>query len=189
MINFSSSKGPHLAYWAENDKVHRDCRHHLPLRLVVVITFNGTDSIYRCPPGEPSNVRHSRHNFGHVGLGDDYVLDPDHDAGGDPAGLYPNRLVQKTQGAGRDYPAHPQKCHHPGGAPIGLQLPILVGGAVIMENIFNLPELGRFLVNALNERDYLMVSGINLFFATGVALLNLLIDLIFPYLDPRVRYE
>ena len=72
---------------------------------------------------------------------------------------------------------------------IGLQLPILVGGAVIMENIFNLPGIGRLLLSALDERDYPMVSGINLFFATGVVLLNLLIDLIYPYLDPRVRYE
>ena len=72
---------------------------------------------------------------------------------------------------------------------IGLQLPILVGGAVIMENIFNLPGLGRLMVFALNERDYPIVSGVNLFFATGVVLLNLLIDLIYPYLDPRVRYE
>ena len=72
---------------------------------------------------------------------------------------------------------------------IGLQLPILVGGAVIMENIFNLPGIGRLLVNALNDRDYPVVSGVNLFFATGVVLLNLLIDLIYPYLDPRVRYE
>ncbi len=58
-----------------------------------------------------------------------------------------------------------------------------------MENIFNLPGLGQLLVNALNDRDYPMVSGVNLFFATGVVLLNLLIDLIYPYLDPRVRYE
>ena len=72
---------------------------------------------------------------------------------------------------------------------IGLQLPILVGGAVIMENIFNLPGIGRLLVNALNNRDYPVVSGVNLFFATGVVLLNLFIDLIYPYLDPRVRYE
>ena len=72
---------------------------------------------------------------------------------------------------------------------IGLQLPILVGGAVIMEVIFNLPGIGRLLLIALDDRDYPMVSGINLFFATGVVLLNLLIDLIYPYLDPRVRYE
>ena len=72
---------------------------------------------------------------------------------------------------------------------IGLQLPILVGGAVIMENIFALPGLGRLMVTALTDRDYPLVSGVNLFFATGVVLLNLLIDLIYPYLDPRVRYE
>ncbi len=72
---------------------------------------------------------------------------------------------------------------------IGLQLPILVGGAVIMENIFNLPGLGRLLVVALEDRDYPVVSGVNLFFATGVVGFNLLIDLLYSYLDPRVRYE
>ena len=72
---------------------------------------------------------------------------------------------------------------------IGLQLPILVGGSVIMENIFNLPGLGRLLVTALEGRDYPMVSGVNLFFATAVVGFNLMIDLIYPYLDPRVRYE
>ncbi len=72
---------------------------------------------------------------------------------------------------------------------IGLQLPLLVGGAVIMENIFNLPGIGRLFLIALEDRDYPVVSGVNLFFATGVVLFNLLIDLIYPYLDPRVRYE
>jgi len=72
---------------------------------------------------------------------------------------------------------------------IGLQLPILVGGAVIMENIFNLPGLGRLMVTALNNRDYPVVSGVNMFFATGVVGFNLLIDLLYSYLDPRVRYE
>ena len=72
---------------------------------------------------------------------------------------------------------------------IGLQLPILVGGAVIMENIFNLPGLGRLLLNALNDRDYPMVSGINLFFATGVVGINLLIDVLYAVVDPRVRYD
>ena len=71
---------------------------------------------------------------------------------------------------------------------IGLQLPLLVGGAVIMENIFNLPGLGRLLLNALSDRDYPVVSGINLVFATAVVGINLMIDLLYPYLDPRVRY-
>jgi len=72
---------------------------------------------------------------------------------------------------------------------IGLQLPILVGGSVIMENIFNLPGLGRLLLDALTDRDYPVVSGINLFFATGVVGINLFIDLFYAFLDPRVRYE
>ena len=72
---------------------------------------------------------------------------------------------------------------------IGLQLPILVGGSVIMENIFNLPGLGRLMVNALSQRDYPLVSGVNLVFATAVVGVNLMIDLIYPYLDPRVRYS
>ena len=72
---------------------------------------------------------------------------------------------------------------------IGLQIPILVGGSVIMENIFNLPGLGRLMVTALEDRDYPVVSGVNLFFATMVMGINLLIDLIYPILDPRVRYK
>ena len=72
---------------------------------------------------------------------------------------------------------------------IGLQLPLLVGGSVIIENIFNLPGLGRLFLMALEGRDYTMVSAINLVLS-GVVMLNiLLIDLIYPYLDPRVRYE
>ena len=72
---------------------------------------------------------------------------------------------------------------------VGLQLPILVGGSVIMENIFNLPGLGRLMVHALSDRDYPVVSGINLFFATGVVGINLLIDLVYAVVDPRVRYD
>ena len=72
---------------------------------------------------------------------------------------------------------------------VGLQLPIVVGGAVIMENIFNLPGLGRLMLIALADRDYPVVSGINLFFGTAVLMFNLLIDIIYSYLDPRIRYR
>ena len=72
---------------------------------------------------------------------------------------------------------------------VGLQLPILVGGSVIMENIFNLPGLGRLMLSALTDRDYPLVSGINLFFGTAVVVINLMIDLLYGYLDPRVRYQ
>ena len=72
---------------------------------------------------------------------------------------------------------------------MGMSLPILVGGSVIIENIFNLPGLGRLMVVALNNRDYPVVSGINLFFAAVVIGVNLMIDLMYPFLDPRVRYK
>ncbi|MDE0026328.1 MAG: ABC transporter permease [Spirochaetaceae bacterium] len=72
---------------------------------------------------------------------------------------------------------------------IGLQLPILVGGAVIMENIFNLPGLGRLMLDALRDRDYPVVQGTNLFFGVAVLAINLLIDLVYAVLDPRVRYD
>ena len=72
---------------------------------------------------------------------------------------------------------------------IGMDLPTLVGGSVIMENIFNLPGMGRLFVTALAERDYPVVQGVNLFFATIIIGSVLLIDLIYPYLDPRIRYR
>ena len=71
---------------------------------------------------------------------------------------------------------------------VGMQLPILVGGSVIMENIFALPGLGRLMLNALENRDYPVVSGINLLFGSAVVVGNLLIDLAYAFLDPRIRY-
>ncbi len=72
---------------------------------------------------------------------------------------------------------------------IGLQVPILVGGSVIMENIFNLPGVGRLALIALNDRDFTMVAGVNLFFAGSVMGANLITDLFYAFLDPRVRYK
>ena len=72
---------------------------------------------------------------------------------------------------------------------VGMQLPILVGGSLIIENIFNLPGLGRLMLDALKDRDYPVVSAVNLFFATVVVVVNLLTDLLYASLDPRIRYE
>jgi len=72
---------------------------------------------------------------------------------------------------------------------IGYQLPVLVGGAVIVENIFSLPGLGRLLTNAVTERDYPVVSGCILIIAIVLVLINLLVDLSYGFLDPRVHYK
>ena len=72
---------------------------------------------------------------------------------------------------------------------VGASLPVMVGGAVIIEQIFALPGLGRLALDALQRRDYTLVSGINLVIATAVVLANLLVDLSYAFLDPRVRYR
>ncbi len=72
---------------------------------------------------------------------------------------------------------------------VGATLPIMIGGAVIMENIFALPGMGRLMTNSLLQRDYTVVSGVNLVFATAVIVANLLVDISYAYLDPRVRYR
>ncbi len=72
---------------------------------------------------------------------------------------------------------------------IGVMMPILVGGAVIIEQIFSLPGIGRLLLEALNRRDYPVISGINVVLAVVVLLINLVIDLTYAWLDPRVQYK
>ena len=70
---------------------------------------------------------------------------------------------------------------------IGLQIPILIGGTVIIEQIFMLPGMGRLIVQSLLLRDYPVVSGIMLFFSFGLMLINLAVDLTYGFLDPRIR--
>jgi peptide/nickel transport system permease protein len=71
---------------------------------------------------------------------------------------------------------------------VGLQLPILIGGSIILENIFSLPGIGVLTVQIINSRDYNVLSGINLFMAFTVLLINLMVDLAYGFLDPRVHY-
>ena len=72
---------------------------------------------------------------------------------------------------------------------VGLQLPLLVGGSVILEEIFVLPGIGRMFVDSLDLRDYPVISAINLLLATVVLLSTLFVDMLYPYLDPRIRYK
>jgi peptide/nickel transport system permease protein len=72
---------------------------------------------------------------------------------------------------------------------LGLQVPVLIGGSVIIEQIFVFPGIGRYLVEAIGRRDYPVISGINLVMATFVLVVNLVVDLAYAYLDPRVQYR
>jgi peptide/nickel transport system permease protein len=72
---------------------------------------------------------------------------------------------------------------------IGLQAGYLLGGVVVIEQIFGLPGLGWTLLNGIYQRDYPVVQGTVLFFALVFALFNLLVDLTYAYFDPRIRYS
>jgi peptide/nickel transport system permease protein len=72
---------------------------------------------------------------------------------------------------------------------LGLSVPVLVGGTVILETIFNLPGMGRLLVSSAMVRDYTIISGVSLTIAVVVVLINLCVDLLYGALDPRIRYR
>jgi peptide/nickel transport system permease protein len=72
---------------------------------------------------------------------------------------------------------------------MGFQLPVLIGGTVIIEQIFMLPGMGRLLVEATLNRDYPVISGIMFLFSIILVLVNLAVDLAYGLLDPRVHYK
>ncbi len=72
---------------------------------------------------------------------------------------------------------------------LGIQLAQIAGSTVIIESIFNLPGIGKFLLDAITQRDYPVVQGINLCLAVLVVSLNLVVDLVYALIDPRIRYQ
>jgi peptide/nickel transport system permease protein len=71
---------------------------------------------------------------------------------------------------------------------IGLGIALLIGGVVITETVFAIPGIGRLTVDAILTHDYPVIQGIVLIFSAGYVLINLLIDLSYTFLDPRIRY-
>jgi peptide/nickel transport system permease protein len=72
---------------------------------------------------------------------------------------------------------------------IGIEVGQVASGTVIFETIFGLPGMGRFLVDAMNQRDYPVVQGVILLVASIIVFINLLVDMTYAYLDPRIRYQ
>jgi peptide/nickel transport system permease protein len=72
---------------------------------------------------------------------------------------------------------------------IGLQAPILIGGAVIVEQIFVIPGMGLLLLDSISQRDYPIITGVSLVIGLSVMLINLVVDLSYGLLDPKVRYR
>src|SRR5713226_4761527 len=72
---------------------------------------------------------------------------------------------------------------------IGITMAILIGGAVVTEIVFNIPGLGRLIISAVLRRDYPVVQGVILVTATAYVLINLGVDMLYIFIDPRIRYE
>jgi len=71
---------------------------------------------------------------------------------------------------------------------IGIGIALVIGGAVVTETVFNLPGLGRLVVDAILRRDYPIIQGLILVFSSVYILINLLVDILYTLLDPRIRY-
>ena len=71
---------------------------------------------------------------------------------------------------------------------IGIGIALLLGGVVVTESVFNIPGLGRLTVDAILHRDYPIIQGLILIFAGVYVLINLLVDISYTFLDPRIRY-
>ncbi|GBD11125.1 Dipeptide transport system permease protein DppB [bacterium HR23] len=72
---------------------------------------------------------------------------------------------------------------------IGIEFAFLIGGLVVTEQVFNLPGVARYLVDAIRQRDYPIVQSLVMFIASIVVLANLAVDILYGWLDPRVRYQ
>ena len=72
---------------------------------------------------------------------------------------------------------------------LGLQLTVLISGTVVLESVFSVPGMGRFLLDAINGRDYPQVQAVVLIFALLIIGSNLFVDILYAWLDPRIRYS
>lgn len=71
---------------------------------------------------------------------------------------------------------------------VGIGVAVLIGGAIVTETVFNIPGVGRLVVDAIQKRDYPVIQGVTLLLSAVYVLVNLLIDLSYTLIDPRVRY-
>ena len=111
------------------------------------------------------------------------------DARGDPQGLHPDGPEQG--------PARPRgRVRHmirnaliPVVTILGPTLAFLVTGSFIIERIFSIPGVGRFYITAIGTRDYSLLMAMTMLYAFAVAFLNVVVDVLYAYIDPRIRYS
>ena len=72
---------------------------------------------------------------------------------------------------------------------IGMQIPMLFGGTVIIEQVFSWPGLGLLTMTAITNRDYPVIMGTTIFLATIMVLMNVLVDVVYTIIDPRIKLK
>jgi len=72
---------------------------------------------------------------------------------------------------------------------LGLSVPHLFAGSVLVESVFNIPGMGRLLVNGVLDKDFIVVQACVLLIAVVISLSNLIVDIAYGWLDPRIRYQ
>jgi peptide/nickel transport system permease protein len=71
---------------------------------------------------------------------------------------------------------------------IGLQVPVLVGGSLVLEQIFGIPGVARYFFESISQRDFPPIIGVNMVVAFTIILANLIVDVLYASLDPRIRF-
>jgi oligopeptide transport system permease protein len=72
---------------------------------------------------------------------------------------------------------------------IGPILAFLIVGSIVVESIFSIPGVGRLLVQGISQRDYSLIMGSTLLYAFAIAVLNLVVDVLYAFIDPRITYR
>ena len=118
-----------------------------------------------------------------------HEIDEDHDAGGDKGGLHQDCLLKGAKENVVVLRHALKNALIPVVTVIGLNVPIVIGGSVIVEQIFGLPGMGRLAVEAAFTRDFPVVIAVTFVFTFFVLLIILITDLSYALLDPRIRYQ
>ena len=109
-------------------------------------------------------------------------------AGGAGAGLHPHRACQGYRWVSGGHGTRPEERLVPIITTIGTGVALLISGVVITESVFNIPGIGRLVVDAITRRDYPIIQGTFWCSRSSMCFINLLVDLSYVVLDPRIRY-
>ena len=143
--------------------------------------------------GRPSDQLAAAHLPGHrLGVlqhGAHRQGDPVGDAGGLSGGLHSHRPLQRAGRASGHRAPRSQERFIAGAYHFGLADWALLAGTVVIEQIFLVPGMGKLLIDSITWRDFTMIQALVMIVALMVLLLNLLVDLMYAWLDPRIRYS